>query len=222
MLPLHHTSAVEVLEPLSGVAGLPLDGEIPLFAATRAFAYAEGGPITRAFIEALPDDWADAVVDSSLVWLTPGLAHDDEHLRDEGRRPLREPPRYRHEIFPGVHRGVRGEANRNLAARHRMCVLGLDCAPVAAVGEVRFESAGEAEAFWLPEALTPRDAQIRGWLEAGALTAHPLPVGAMLGYGWGALMCPRPAAAAGFQLVLRATAHDPRPRVNGRRNLTLM
>ena len=86
MLPLHHTSAVEVLEPLSGVAGLPLDGEIPLFAATRAFAYAEGGPITRAFIEALPDDWADAVVDSSLVWLTPGLAHDDEHLREQVAR----------------------------------------------------------------------------------------------------------------------------------------
>jgi hypothetical protein len=40
--------------------------------------------------------------------------------------------------------------------------------------------------------------------------------------GWGALMRGRPASSTGFQFLLRATIGDPRPPVNGRRNLSIV
>jgi hypothetical protein len=42
------------------------------FNASVKFAHDNGGPITKAFIEALPDGWNDAVVDSRVHMLMPG------------------------------------------------------------------------------------------------------------------------------------------------------
>jgi hypothetical protein len=220
-LPLRHRSDYRLVEPFA--AAHPIEEETPLFAADAAFARAHGGPVTRAFVDALPADWrASAIVDTSLVWLTPGIYHGDD-IGAGGRGAIRQPPRFRHEPFPCVSTGVRGEANRNLEARHRLCVLGLDCAPEAAVGEVAFSDAAAAEAFWLPaDDLEARDRAVEAWLAEGTLAREALPTGAIVEHGWGALLRPRRATASGFQLVLRATAFDRRPAANLRRNLFML
>lgn len=219
--PLRHLSQVRDLGPLPGAQQTDLAAETPLFAAEVDFAQAHGGALTRAFLAQLPPSWDDAVIDSSLVWLSPGLAHEPDDPLEDGRRPVRAAPRYRHEPFPGVTWGERGASNRRRAVEHRLCVIGA-AAPWVAEGWVTLPDAQAAERFWWPTALAPRDAQVRAWIAAGQLQARALPAGHVLACGWGALLCPRPATEAGFQLWLRATRGDPRPRVNGRRNLVAL
>lgn len=209
------------LEPPQGA--LPQD-ETPLFAADRVFAAQHGGLITRAFVSTLPQDPAvPVVIDSSLVWLVPGLAHGFE-LPSGGRQAHgRSPLRFAHEPFPGARQGVRAAANRNRAATYRWCVLGLDCTTEFAVGEVVCADAAEAMAFWLPDDDTgAREAGIARRLAAGELGLRPLACGDIAAFGWGCLRRARPAAASGFQLILRASIDDPRPVVNGRRNLAML
>lgn len=222
-IPLLHSSAIRRVGPSVAAAELSLADETPLFAADRSFAHAQGGPLTRAFLDGLPEGWgADILVDSSLVWLTPGLAHGLE-LGPGGRTPGRSPPRFIHEPFPCVGTGARGAANRNLAALHRMCVLGLDCTPEVALGEIGFTSTDEATAFWLPaEGLEEREREIERRLHEGSLRRELIPIGTVIEFGWGTLMRTRPAVSSGFQLILRATLRPGRPAVNGRRNLAML
>ena len=212
---------MRVLGPLTGVAALRLEDETPLFAADRDFAWDHGGPITRRFVEGLPADRAlPVVVDSSLVWLAPGLGHGFE--LGGGGHP-RAPLRFTHEPFPDVVTGVRGASNRNRSALHRMCVLGVDCTPELASGEVLFADAETAAAFWLPEdGFAFRDAEIARRCDEGSLVREAIPLGVVIEFGWGALMRPRPSAVTGFQFILRATIGDPRPQVNGRRNHSIV
>lgn len=222
-LPTRHHSRFEVIGPLQGAPLHQPEGETPLFAASYDFAFAQGGPITRAFLDALPATWRDAVIDSSLVWLTPGLAHDEPFRLSKGGAPHRRSPAFRHELFPGCADGVRGDANRNLNAVHRRCFVGLSCTPLVARGEVALEPDEDPAGFWLPtDTLTRRDQRIHGWLSEGRLVATPLPVAQIVEHGWGMLHCPRPATRSGFQLMLRATHNDPRPRVNGLRNVSFI
>lgn len=201
-----------------------MEGETPLFAADREFASRHGGPITRDFVATLTrDPEVPVIIDSSLVWLVPGLAHGFE-LPSGGRQAHgRAPLRFAHEPFPGARQGVRAAANRNRAASYRMCVLGLDCTPEFAVGEVACADAAEAQAFWLPgEDHGVREDGIARRLAEGTLLPRRLAVGEIAAFGWGCLRRFRPASASGFQLVLRATIDDPRPVVNGRRNLAML
>lgn len=224
MVPLRHRSAIRVLDPLAYAKESPLEGETPLFAADRDFAWEHGGPITRAFVETLPVDRSvPVVIDSSLVWLGPGLAHGFE-LGPGGRltRP-RGPLRFLHEPFPGITTGVRGASNRNTTVIHRMCVLGLDCTPEVAVGDFAFSDDNEAEAFWLPtESLEARENEIERRLGEGTLTRVPIPLGIVVEFGWGTLMRARRTTTTGFQFILRATMDDPRPQVNSRRNHSIV
>jgi hypothetical protein len=223
-LPLSHRSDFRQLTPLPGVDGQSLENQTPLFAADRDFAARNGGAITRAFVETLPADPAlPIVIDSSLVWLAPGLAHGFELGPGARMMRPRSPLRFLHEPFPGVTTGVRGSSNRNVSAVHRLCILGLDCTPEVAVGDFTFASPSEAEAFWLPtEQVDAREDDIERRLAAGTLTRVAVPVGTMIEFGWGTLMRGRPSTATGFQLILRATIGDPRPIVNGRRNLSII
>lgn len=77
-----------------------------------AFAHANGGPITRAFIEALPADWSQGpvVLDSRVHMLMkgwypciPGFHHDDVPRRKDARgQPNYENPEYRAEHLMGL------------------------------------------------------------------------------------------------------------------------
>lgn len=223
-LPLCHRSDLRVLGPLPGVDGLPLEDETPVLGADRAYARAHGGPITRAFVDTLPADPAvPVIIDSSLAWVGAGLAHVISLGGQAPFRRHRSPPQFMHEPFPGVDTGVRRASNRDLAALHRLCVLGLDCTPEVAVGEFSFTEAADAEAFWLPaESLDAREAEIEARLADGRLTRAIVPVGVVVELGWGALLRSRPATRAGFQLILRATIGDPRPPVNVRRNQAMV
>lgn len=217
-LPLRHRSAVRILGPLAVPPGHALEDERPLFAADLDFALARGGPITRAFLEAAPlDRDAGLVVDSSLVWLSPGQAHG---FASGGHGRPRGATGFVHEPFPGVTSGVRGASNRNLEAVHRLCVLGSDATPEVAEGTLEFVTPGEAEAFWLPgEGVDVRAQEVERRLADGTLVRAPLPLAGIVEFGWGALLRPRPATVHGFQLVLRVTTGDRRPHVNGLRNL---
>ncbi|QDU59144.1 hypothetical protein [Aeoliella mucimassa] len=217
-LPLQHRSEVRVIGPLPASDASPLEGETPLFAADLDFALEQGGPLTRAFLEATPlNREAGVVVDSSLVWLTPGLAHA---MTPTG--PLTGPRGkvgFVHEPFPGIAMGVRGAANRNLTAVHRLCVWGLDCTPELAEGQLSFATPEQAEAFWLPtESLDARDQQFAHHIESGELCCTGLPLATIVEFGWGTLLRPRPATEPGFQFMIRVSIGDPRPHVNGLRN----
>ncbi|MCA9545648.1 MAG: hypothetical protein KC613_14685, partial [Myxococcales bacterium] len=178
--------------------------------------------VLRAFLAQLPPGWEDAVVDASLAWLSPGLALDPDDPLEDGRRPVRAAPVFRHEPFPGVTWGVRGASNRWRAVAHRICVVGDATPPALAEGWIDLPDVAAAESFWWPTTLGARDAQIRGWIDGGRLRVRPLTAGHVFACGWGTFICPRPTAQAGFQLWLRATLGDPRPRVNGLRNLVAL
>jgi hypothetical protein len=217
-VPLRSRNAVRVLAPLRPAPNHPLEEETPLFAADLDFALTHGGPLTRAFLESIPlDRHAGVVVDSSLVWLSPGLAHA---LTPAG--PLsgpRGPVGFAHEPFPGVMTGVRGESNRNREAVHRLCVFGVDSTPEWVDGELAFATPAEAEEFWYPtESLAFREQEIARRLDEGSLRLTPLPLAMIVEFGWGTLLRPRPAATHGFQFIVRATSGDRRPHVNGLRN----
>lgn len=218
--PLRHRSAMRVIAPFHH-ADHPLEAETPLFAADPDFARAHGGPLTRRFVDRLPAHPGPVVIDSSLVWLSPGLAHGFE-AGGRGMGP-RAPLRFAHEPFPGAVDGARGAANRDRAIVHRLCVVGHECTPEIAVGEIACPDAAAAEAFWFPaEDVAARDAAIDRLLAAGTLVRMPIPTGTIVELGWGALRRARPAASTGFQLILRASLGDRRPHVNGRRNLSMV
>lgn len=223
-LPTRHTSALRVLGPLAGVSGSPIEGETPLFAAGRDFARAEGGPLTRAFLDALPVEPDERlVIDSSLVWLAPGLVHGFALAGDGRLQRPRSEVRFFHEPFPGIDSGVRGASNRQRGVTHWLCVLGLPCTPEVAVGELAFASVAEAEAFWLPlESVEEREAELERRLATGALALVAIPPATLVEYGWGTLLRPRRAIEHGFQLILRATRGDPRPLVDERRNHAML
>ncbi|QDV08164.1 hypothetical protein Poly30_37000 [Planctomycetes bacterium Poly30] len=232
-LPRSHRSAFEVVEPFPGASGCEerlasrlqehVESEVTFFAASRPFAEAHAGPLTRAFLEALPTEWAgDVVIHSSLVWLTQGLAHDETFALAERGAPHRVAPPFRHEPFPGAAFGARRDCNLALEARHRIAVTG-DPAPVFAVGAIELDPLERAESFWLPtEDLRTRDRRIRRWLEGGEMAAVSLPRETIVEHGWGAFWCPQPALSPGFQLVIRATLGSAAPIVDGIRNMSFL
>ena len=222
--PLQHRSGFTALGTLQGIAGHALEDQSPLFAADPAFAREHGGPITQAFLEMLPRaDDRPVVIDSSLVWLAPGLAHTVELGPGTYLSRPRSPLRFIHEPFPCVSTGFRDASNRNRDADHYLCVVGLDCTPQVAVGEVAFNDEKQAEAFWHPtQSLDQREAHIERWLAEGVLTNEAIPLGSVVRFGWGSLMRATPATTAGFQFVIRATFGDDRPIVNGLRNMVMI
>lgn len=101
------------------VTNAQIKNEPMFFNCDLQFAWENGGPITRSFIEALPDDWvgARAVFDSRVHMLMPGwfpaipgYHHDDvprpeipvgQHFATSGQ-PDYDNPRYRSEHIMGL------------------------------------------------------------------------------------------------------------------------
>lgn len=222
--PLRFRNALRCMAPLPFPGNQAIQDETPLLAAERSFAWNHGGPITRAFLDACTSDRTEGVLfDSSLVWLSPGLVHGVELGPPGLAIGPRHPPHFVHEPFPGISTGIRGESNRNRGVIHRLCVLGLDCTPEAALGEFEFPDLAAAEAFWHPsEDFESRDREIERRLSIGSLNRLYVPLHTIIEFGWGTLMRARLARSAGFQLVLRASLGDHRPAINGHRNLVQM
>jgi hypothetical protein len=187
------------------------DGELaaeqPLFAAEKRFAFEMGGPLTRAFLGALPPEWqADQlVVDSHLVGLPPGY--------DPG-------PTVFHREACAEYKGAAFDlANAEVDVEHAWCVFG-PVMPELIAGEVD-EGALPSMPAWNDRTAAARDVVLRGWLESGRLTtASPEPGAVWICDGrtwlrWGK------ATAPGLHLWLRATRGSRRPWVNGRRNMSM-
>lgn len=117
------SSHVALLNPFAeGVENGQIKNEPMFFNSSVAFAWSRGGPITRAFLEALPEEWManDApplVFDSRVHMLMPGwypaipgFHHDDvprppipvgQHFATAGQ-PDYDNPRYRSEHIMGL------------------------------------------------------------------------------------------------------------------------
>ncbi len=61
-MPLRHRSTLSVVGRIVPARDQAIEEETPLFAAERAFAWERGGPLTRAFVAALPDAWGEGVL----------------------------------------------------------------------------------------------------------------------------------------------------------------
>ena len=198
---------VRTLEPAGQDA---IRSETPLFAAGARFAYDRGGPLTRAFLDALPEPWPAEllVLDSFLVWLRPHLCPGT--------------PEWHHEVFPGQHENARGLANRERDVEHAACCFGTASLPEFLVGDVRLVGAPseEASVWFRCTDLAARGRTLEAQLAAGDLAIRAVPPWTVYRYGWGSFQRAAPATESGFVFLVRATRGSSRPLVNGLRNVT--
>lgn len=185
-------------------------GEHPVFAADLDHAWRHGGPLARGFIEALPAEWAAeaVVVDSTLVWLRPGLVPGE--------------PLWHREVYPREARGAYGRANDERAVRHRACAYGVAALPELLVGAVAGLPVVCGPGGWDARAHRARDAQIEAWRRAGRVSVMATALGVTHAYDGETFVRETPAAAAGFRFWIRATHGSARPRANGLRNVSTL
>lgn len=120
-------STFHVLAPFAtDVSTSALKDEPMFFNSDLTFAYAKGGSATRAFIDAMPDEWRDApaVFDSRVHMLMPGWfpAIPGFHHDDVPRPP----------IPVGQHFGTAGQPDYDTPRYHSDHIMGLingDIAP---------------------------------------------------------------------------------------------
>ncbi len=180
-------------------------GETPVFAAGLEWTRQTGGPITQAFLDALPDDWKKEhlVIDSTLVWLGAGFRQGEMF--------------WCHEPFPGRTDGVPAASNCERNAEH----VALCCGPAG----IDFLTGDNVQLEWsdLPLAMNQireRHGRLQAGIFSGHLTATHVPPYTLHRYGWGAFHRHSVATVGGFQFWIRATRGDNRPLVNGIRNAT--
>lgn len=114
----HFKSNFEYLSPFAiDLSNEQIKEEPMFFNSSIGYAYMNGGPITRSFINALPDGWEGAVFDSRVHMLMPGWYpaipgwhHDDvprpsiptgQHFVTAGQ-PDYDNPRYKSEHILGL------------------------------------------------------------------------------------------------------------------------
>lgn len=149
----HFNSQFCILNPFaSDIKNSAIKDEPMFFNCDIQFAWEQGGPITRSFIDALPDDWrgARAVFDSRVHMLMPGWypAIPGYHHDDVPRPP----------IEPGKHFIAAGQPDYDNPRYRSEHILGLVNAAVApthfAVGECvmpRVEEGGLIYRSWHTE-----------------------------------------------------------------------
>lgn len=112
-MPTFHSSVTD-LGPFPALfSNEEIKNEAMLFNCDIDFAHKNGGPITRAFIDALPIDWLqDVVVDSRVHMLMPdwtpcipGWHHDDVPRSGPLNQPNYEDPHYLSEHLMGLVNG---------------------------------------------------------------------------------------------------------------------
>lgn len=128
------------------------------FNSSLPFAMLNGGPITRAFIQSLPDGWTNCVFDSRIHMLMPGWypAIPGWHHDDVPRAPLP----------PGTHFMMGGQPdydNPRYKAEHIMALVNGEICPTQFI-------VGECKMSAVPEGLIYRkwSEEINGMLATGA------------------------------------------------------
>lgn len=150
-----------------GVANDAIKDEPMFFNSDALFALAHGGPITRAFIQALPDDWRENVVFDSRVHMLmpgwypaiPGYHHDD----------VPRPP-----IAPGRHFITAGQPDYDTPRYRSQHILGLVNAEVApthfAVGECVMPQVEDGDLIY-----RRWHGEVERLIDAGELQSKPAP-----------------------------------------------
>lgn len=165
------------------------------FNASLSFAYGYGGPITRAFIDALPADWASCapVFDSRVHMLMPGwypcipgYHHDDVARGATGQPDYDEMP-YRSEHLMGL---VNGDI----------------CPTVFALGEHRLPRVTEGVVYerWHDEVVKQ--------IDAGILKTQEAPSGRLLQFDWQAMHTGQQARSNGWRWFGRLSRQTDRQR----------
>lgn len=202
-------SRIERLGELRMPGDCALEQEEPVFAATSDFAAEFGGPITRAFLQALPDAWRTTplVVDTSLVWLPEGASAGPLLLH-------REP-------YPESVYGAFESANRDLGVEHISVMLGAvgwelvtGVMPPALLQRVL-----PMNHFHASKDAIGRDVTLRELVGRGVLALVRIAPGEIVRYPASAFFRHLPAAHAGFHYSMRATRGSNQPLVNGFRTV---
>ncbi|MCA9557641.1 MAG: hypothetical protein KC583_03655 [Myxococcales bacterium] len=197
--------------PRSLPTTLPLDAltaETPLFAADARYARHRGGPLTRAFVDALPPAWSldRVVVDSTLVWLRRGMVPNGFGA-------------FHREPYPEDSHGAYAAANAELDTHHVACFFGPSHAEVLR-GHVGLDELPPVSPTRGRADLSRRHAALVALLDAGQLSLEPMPAGQPFAYDARTFLRYAPARESGFHLWLRATHGSQRPIVNGHRNVS--
>ena len=178
-----------------------IKAEPQLWRADRSFAMQNGGPITRAFIEAL--GWPSLILDSRVHMLMPRMypCIPGWHLDDAPRtRPDGQPdhvtPVYKSE--------------------HCAAVLGDASLTVFALGDLELEDVpiggGVVYQEW--------HFAIEKLVEQGTLRAQAIKEGQLVKFGWGSFHRGASASKRGWRMFIRATRQTQIPARNEIRNQT--
>jgi hypothetical protein len=162
-----------------------------LFGATIAEVERDGGPIARAFVAALPEDFRQRplYVRSKLQWLKAGW------------RTASGPGGYHCDMVGSRADGSQDHVHRSQPGRHTIA---------AAVGDVSLTRflLGEYELPDYPEGQRQAllwHVAIEDGIRRGTMTAVTVPEGALLRFGQNDFHTPMPAIRTGWRLFIRAT-----------------
>lgn len=181
----------EVGVTLAGYGEAEIRSETTFFRAELGFVRAWAGPITKAFVAALPDEWLDSrlVFDSWKHHLKPGQSArlpSAWHLDDVARTRADGQPEHRNPPYRPQHRAV---------------LVGDVARPLFLHGQVELEDlpegGGSVYAAWGRE--IDRLLQDR---RSGLRAIHLTP-GRVIEYGWGAFHKAMPAVSAGWRIFIR-------------------
>jgi hypothetical protein len=202
-------SRIDRLGELRMPGDCALEQEEPVFAATSDFAAEFGGPITRAFLQALPDAWRTTplVVDTSLVWLPEGASAGPLLLH---REPYPE----------SVLRGVRvGKSGSECGARQRHARSSGWELVTGVMPPALLQSVLPMNHFHASKDAIGRDATLRELVGRGVLALVRIAPGEIVRYPASAFIRHLPATHAGFHYSMRATRGSNQPLVNGFRTV---
>lgn len=162
------------------------------------FAYALGGPITRAFIDELPKDWIrpDVILDGRVHMLMPGWfpCIPGWHLDDVPRsrpdgQPDHDDPEYK--------------------AEHLLCCIGDASLTLFGLGNVRIEEPEPGKVIygeWHP--------RVEAMVEAGEIEAWTVPECTLVEFDWRSFHRGQAAHKNGWRWFCRITRNSKRPVMN--------
>ena len=202
-------SNIRRLGHLSTPEDCAIEDDEPLFAATREFAMEFGGPITRAFLQALPEVWQreHLVIDSALMWLPVGAWAG--------------PLIFHRERYTESNEGAFNSANRETDVEHIFVILSPARLDVL-IGDIPAHLADSSlKLLWLDskDEAVLRDAALLTMLNHGELHQDTISSGEIIHCGSSTFIRHVPAVQAGFHLFIRATRNSRQPLVNGFRTI---
>lgn len=167
------------------------------------FAFINGGPITRSFIDALPPEWKDAptVFDSRVHMLMPGWypAIPGYHHDDVPRPP----------IAPGKHFITAGQPDYDTPRYRSEHILGLVNAEVApthfAVGECVMPEVADGDLIY-----RRWHAEVERLIAAGEMKAEAAPDRTLVHFGCDAFHTGTQAVASGWRWFGRISRNTDR------------